>query len=528
MFKKLFAFMFRQPESEPVEAEQDETPQRHDAFSGTFSTHSTGMPIKQRLAALKTLAPRLQRADPDAKPGAVVAAMDEADAACEQNMLDAFDMGQPNISGALADWYSSQTFIGHQLAAIVAQHWLIAKVCDMPGRDAIRHGFEITSSDGKALDPKVLSNLKRADKKFKLKKNLREFINFGRVFGIRICIFDVNYGDDAATAAAYEAPFNIDGVRPGTYRGMIQVDPYWCAPELDAKASAQMNSMHFYEPTWWLINGRRYHRSHLVIYRHGSVADILKPAYIWGGVPVPQLIMERVYGAERTANEAPLLALTKRTVIYKVDMAEFVSKLADGLRRVRDWAMFWSNNGVRVIDSDEEHQQIDTSLADMDSVIMTQYQLVAAAGGVPSTKLLGTAPKGFNATGEFDESSYHEELESLQEHELTPLVERHHQLVMRSEMPEATGVDTTISWEPLDSPTAAEWAEINLKKSQQAAALVSSGAIDGMDERERLVQDKNSGYGMLVVNKPINESESAPAIKAGVSPLGAATTEAQK
>lgn len=527
MFKKLFAFMARQPEAQPV-AEVEETKPVPDMFHGTFSTHSDGMPIAQRLKDLKRLAPRIV---PEVAADGTVAAMDADDAECEQGILDAFDMGQPNISGALADWYGSQTFIGHQLAGIIAQHWLIAKVCDMPGRDAIRNGFEITASDGTTLDAEVLSKMKRADKKFKLKKNLREFINFGRVFGIRICIFKVDYGSKDADDRAYALPFNIDGVRPGSYKGMVQVDPYWCSPELDALASAQSDSMHFYEPTWWLINGRRYHRSHLVIYRHGAVADILKPAYLYGGVPVPQLIMERVYGAERTANEAPLLALTKRTIIYKVDMAQFVSNLLAGLRRVREWATFWSNNGVRVIDKEEEHEQIDTSLSDLDSVIMTQYQLVAAAGEVPSTKLLGTAPKGFNSTGEFDESSYHETLESLQEHELTPMVERHHQIMLRSELPTVRNVDTTISWEPLDSPTASEWAEINLKRAQTATALVAAGAIDGQDERIRLVQDKNSGYGMLEVNAPVDESESAVAIKAGVSPLGAApdaTVEAQK
>ena len=63
---------------------------------------------------------------------------------------------------------------------------------------------------------------------------------------------------------------------------------------------------------------------------------------------------------------------------------------------------------------------------------MTQYQLVAAAAGVPATKLLGTSPKGFNATGEFEESSYGEELESIQQHDLSPLVNRHHLLLIRS------------------------------------------------------------------------------------------------
>ena len=57
---------------------------------------------------------------------------------------------------------------------------------------------------------------------------------------------------------------------------------------------------------------------------------------------------------------------------------------------------------------------------------MSQYQLVAAAANVPATKLLGTTPKGFNATGEYEEASYHEELESIQANDLSRLLARHH------------------------------------------------------------------------------------------------------
>lgn len=513
--------------SAPVaEPEPQEIPERQEP-ADLFSTHRSiedGFSIAKRLEGLQKIAPRLTPAVRGAD--GLVAAMDSIDDACEQDTLKGYGRGQPNISDAIAQWFASQTFIGHQLAAIIAQHWLIAKVCDMPGRDAIRHGFTTVSVDGESIDAAVLNKIKRADKTFKLKKNLREFFYFGRVFGIRICIFKVDYGSDDANRAAYEAPFNIDGVRPGSYKGMVQVDPYWCSPELDAKASSQPDSMHFYEPTHWLINGVRYHRSHLCIYRHGAVADILKPAYLFGGVPVPQLIMERVYGAERTANEAPLLALTKRTVIYKTDLAKFAAKLKENLKRVAKWAAFWSNNGVRIIDSLDEHQQVDTSLSDMDALIMTQYQLVAAGGDVPATKLLGTQPKGFSATGEFDESSYHESLESLQEHEGTPFIEKHHQLVIKSEIPEADGTETTVSWEPLDSPTAVEWADINLKKSQTDLNLVNTGGIDGVDVRTRAAGDKDSGYPSLAP-KAVNESETAVAIKAGVSPLGAAPADAR-
>lgn len=470
-----------------------------------FDPGST-MTVADRLKELQAIAPKEPPA-PVAVDGEV-AAMDTEDWEGDST-AKGYMRGQPNIPDALAQWYASQSFIGYQLAGLIAQHWLIMKACALPARDAVRHGFTITTADGDKLPAEVLQKMKRADKAYRLNKNMVEFIRMGRVFGIRICIFKVNYGDRKACDEAYAKPFNIDGVPKGGYLGMVQVDPYWCSPELDGVASSQPDSMHFYEPTWWQINGRRYHRSHLAIFRNSDVVDILKPAYLYGGVPVPQLIMERVYGAERTANEAPLLALTKRTMVYKTDLAQALANFTGFVAKLTKWDRLWNNKGLRVIGEADEINQIDTSLADLDDVIMTQYQLVAAGANVPSTKLLGTAPKGFNATGEFDESSYHEELESIQTHDLTPMVERHHALLLKSLG--VVNVETTISWEPLDSPTAKEYAEINKIKSETAKNLVDIGAIDGPDDRRRIASDKNSDYADIDADADTPEDEHGPA-----------------
>ncbi|MFL9599050.1 anti-CBASS protein Acb1 family protein, partial [Aeromonas veronii] len=53
--------------------------------------------------------------------------------------------------------------------------------------------------------------------------------------------------------------------------------------------------------------------------------DILKPTYIFGGIPLTQRIYERVYAAERTANEAPLLAMSKRTSTIHVDVEKAIA-----------------------------------------------------------------------------------------------------------------------------------------------------------------------------------------------------------
>lgn len=484
----------------PVIKDTAATPHR-----GALSTHEMpepderGWTLGDRLAAFAKLRPSAQ---PLRSADGTVSAMDSTDES-DVAMVKGFERGQPNMSDALTMWYASQSFIGHQLAALVSQHWLVGKACSQPALDATRNGFNITTADGEELDTETLNTIKRADKKYGLTKNMVQYLRMGRVFGVRICIFQVDYGGEDETKAAYEAPFNIDGVRPGSYKGMSQVDPYWCSPEMDAVDASEPDSQHFYEPTWWLINGQRYHRTHLAIFRNGELPDILKPAYQYGGIPVPQLIMERVYGAERTANEAPLLALTKRTNVYKTDTAAFLANWKNGVSKVMQWSRLWTNHGIRVIGIDDEHMQTDTSLADLDAVIMTQYQLVASSANVPATKLLGTSPKGFGASGEYEEASYHEELESLQTHVLTPFVERHHQLVIKSEGLNTAALSTSVAWKTLDTPTAKEAAEIDKLKAERDAALVTAGALDGVDVRERLAADDDGDYAGIDAGKVI-------------------------
>ncbi|WP_231642953.1 phage portal protein [Ralstonia syzygii] len=400
---------------------------------------------------------------------------------------------QENMPAAQAGWYASQSFIGYQLCALIAQHWLVDKACGMPGKDAIRNGYTVTVNDGTGIDAGVIDAIRKEDKRLRVNRQMREFVRMGRVFGIRIAMFVVQSTDPEY----YEKPFNPDGVTPGSYKGIRQIDPYWCVPELGADAVKDPTSLHFYEPTYWRVNGKPIHHSHLIIFRTGEVPDVLKPTYYYGGVSVPQKIFERVYASERTANEAPLLAMSKRSTVVHMDVEQAVANQAKFEQRMAIWAHYRDNHGIKVVGTEEQIEQFDTALADFDAVIMTQYQLVAAAANVPATKLLGTSPKGFNATGEFEESSYHEELESIQAHDLTPLLDRHHLLVIRSEIAPKFGVEpfaTTVAWNPLDSMTAKERAEVNKMEAETGAILVQSGAIDGIDERRRITQDPASGY----------------------------------
>jgi phage-related protein (TIGR01555 family) len=420
-----------------------------------------------------------------------------------------FTLAGANVPDAQLLWYASQGFIGFQLCAILAQHWLVQKACDTPARDAIRNGYRVTINTPD-VDAKMLDKLRAADKRHGIKAKCRELVRFARVFGIRIALFKV----DSPDPKYYENPFNPDGITPGSYRGVVQVDPYWCIPELSTSGATDPASADFYEPTYWTIRGKRYHRSHLVIVRGPEVPDLLKPSYQFAGISLPQRIYERVYAAERTANEGPQLALTKRATFLYTDTGKALANEEKFTERLLAWCGLRDNYGVKVLDKDgDKAEQFDTALGDFDTVMMGQYQLVAAIANVPATKLLGTTPKGFNASGDYEAESYHEELESIQTNDMEPFINRHHLCVIRSELAPAAGIrpfSVAIEWEPTDTPSAKEEAEIRKLNADTHKVYVDAGAVDGQDVRTVITGDPKSGYDGLPILAPEPEPEPAP------------------
>lgn len=426
-----------------------------------------------------------------------VAVMDSADCELSESTMES----AYSVPDLVAGWYYAQSFIGHQMCAILAQHWLVDKACSQSVQDAVRNGWEIKADVGHSITDEQKAQIDDFDISMKIAQNMIEAGRFCNVFGIRIVIFMVESDDDDY----YKKPFNPDGIRPGTYKGMSQVDPYWMTPLLTNDSLNDPSAEHFYEPDYWVISGKQYHRSHLFIMRGPQPADILKPTYIFGGVPLTQRIYERVYAAERTANEAPLLAMNKRTTVLKTDTEAVMANESGFISKLMKWVRWRDNHGVKVIDTEENLEQIDTSLSDLDSVIMNQYQLVAAIARTPSTKLLGTSPKGFNATGEFETVSYHEFLESIQD-DLQPMIDRHYLCLSRSM---GLGYGINVIWEPVDSMTAAQRADINSKTVTDGVALVTIGSIAPDELRDRLARDKDSGWNDLDMSDDADQRQGA-------------------
>lgn len=398
----------------------------------------------------------------------------------------------PQIMGFL-----NQTFIGWQACALLKQNPFIDRACSIPAKDAIAPDYKLAyinqedqKKDEEDTSTDILADIKYDSYyKFKINDICVKHTTNKKTYGYSIVLPVVDGAD-------MEKPFNIDGIKEGSYKGMVAVEPYWITPEMDTESATDPASLHFFEPTWYVLKGgQRVHRSWFIKAINSQVSDILKPTYYFGGIPLTQQIYERVYAAEKVANEAPLLALTKRLLVVDADVRNMVANPQEAEEVMNALTYLRDNFGVYAKNPNDQINQIDTSLSDFDALIMTQYQLVASIAGMPATKLLKTTPKGFNSTGEYEQEDYKEALLEIQENDFIPVIMKHNELYTKSRYGRVIPLD--VKFNPIDTPTEKEVAEISSIRSQVAMNHINAGITTPQEERDILRNEDGSIYSGL-------------------------------
>ena len=419
------------------------------------------------------------------------------DSAClpSTNLYNA-DYGTVNPV-VMSYFVSADSFIGYHSMAVIAQNWLVQKACSMKVRDAAKKWFKLSVTDSDEIGTDELKRIERMNKKHKLKQNVIQACKFNNVFGIRHVLFkhsDPNFD--------YSQPFNPEDFANGKYAGMSQIDPYHMSPEFENEDLSDVSRIGYFEPTYWNIQGKRYHRSHFVVLMGDEVPDYLKPTYRYGGLSLVQKIYMRVYAAEKTANEAPKLTMTKRTLVRFMDLAKALKDKSSFLKKMLFATQNRDNHGVWLADTDESIQQIETTLSGLQDVITGQFQIVCSMAGIPESQFMGTGHAGLG-TGETDDDYYIEDLEELQHNDMQDIIEAHHARLLPS-----LGIDLNleITWNPIKVMSEKEKADTAFLKSQTAVNYYNTGSFDNVDVRQAAVDDPNSPfYGQAMPDEVIDD-----------------------
>ncbi len=414
----------------------------------------------------------------------------------------------PNFVGeeVIFTHFAANGFIGFNNCSILAQDWLINKCLALPCDDAISINYDLLLKEDDVTDEdkdiiEKLKNLSGDDGKYKIKSICKKFAENKRKYGQALCIPLVKDAD-------YSVPFNIDAITSKSYKGMVVLEPIWVAPVLDMDATTNPMSKRFYKPTWFRMpDGTLVHYTWFIFNTYGDVPDILKPTYYFGGYPLPQQLYQQVYSAHKTAKEAPMLAQSKRLNYVEGNLNAFLADEEKLSREVNLMSWLRNNWGWLLIKKDQRIGQLDTSLTDFDAVTMLGYQLVSAISWVPSARLLETSPKGWQSTGSYEDRNYSKLQQSIQRQDYCPILDMHYRLLAKSEF----DIDKhyVTNFDPIDTPTEKERAEMREINSRTDINYIKSGVITAQEVREVLREDLNSGYNALPESMPVTQPSEA-------------------
>ena len=399
-------------------------------------------------------------------------------------------------------YYESRVWIGYPAMAHLGTHELMSGICDIPAREAIARGFKIDivdedSEDGdnnKSDDDEVVREnskkcrklLRDANRKYKISDVLRQFGCNKRMYGVAYVIPVFKEGDEFD----YSKPFNIDGIRKNSFVGMKVVEPIWMSYEFKDSGANSPISVNFYDPEWYRIaNGTRIHKSWIIKKVYVPVSDLLKPTYYFGGLSLTQMCYERIYCADKVANECPMLVMTKRLLIADANVQAMtndksVAELTmQALNYFRDnFSVFFKNPGTQV-------SQIDTSLEGLPQVSMMEYQLAAAIAGMPVTKLLKNVPTGLQSTGDYEMDDYHELLLDIQR-DYGEILDFFFKIWTKSEY--GKSLDISVTFNELDVPKRDEVIQAESQISSIMSTYLSSKVVTVAEVRQ-IIRNQTNG-----------------------------------
>ena len=268
--------------------------------------------------------------------------------------------------------------------------------------------------------------------------------------------------------------------------GLTVIEPWQAAP-VQVNTFNPLKNNYMQPDLWWVLGaGSTVHKTRLIPIVFYSVPDLIKPLYNYLGLPLSFYMKNYVSNADTVRQSISDLVLRFRTKIIKTT----AQKIADPQTQARVKYMNATSNNLAtlLLAKDEEWIETVTSLSGMDNLLSQMYELMTASTrGIPVTKLLGLSPRGFNATGEYDENNFYDVIDGYASSVVIPAMEKVAEYILCFK----AGVldEPKYTFNPRKQIKQKEQAEINNLKADYISKLIMSGVVTGKDAIRAISED---------------------------------------
>lgn len=407
-------------------------------------------------------------------------------------------------------------FLGYGEYSILTQSGIMQRIIQAYALESTREGWEIKTRDNKNSNDKaakinqIEARMKELGVKDKLKHAVEMMVTFGGGF-----IYPKIKGDDSIEGGSeLQTPLYKEKIGKGDLEEFRMIEPLYCTPNAFNASNPLMP--HFYKPQTWNVLGNVIHSSRLLHFKYNEVPTLIKPIYLFNGIPLTQLCLDHIYGYESIRHNIVGVIGRYNINIFKTNMNALINdtgdfadgesvidrlKLANALRD--NFSIFALNNDLA---APEEWQQFTMSIAGFSEVLAQNAELICAVACIPAVVLFGTTPKGFNATGDTELRIWYDRVGAFQNNNLLSQLQLMYEYVQLDLFGKIDD-DLIIEFKPLWKSSALERSQIRLNKMQESIGYVDSGILINTEIRRSLAEDPESGYNSL-----LSEEEFANAV----------------
>lgn len=379
------------------------------------------------------------------------------------NVGDKFENLVANLGGGkdklTADRFTRFNLGPEQAEAMYTADWLSRKIIDLPVSDMLRPWRSWQA------EPGLIEVIEAAEKKHNIRKKIALAMTLARLYGGSGIII----GAGNVTAEGWRQPLNLEGVGKGGLR-YLTVVPMRVLSVNDIDRDPL--SPHYLEPKLYTLSSAagssvEVHPSRVIRFLGSPRPNIDTNADGWGD-SILQIVYDAIHNASLSSTAtASLIHEAKIDVINIKGMGAMLAT-EDGTRlltkRFSLSNMLKSLNNTLLLDESETHSRTQTSFAGLPDLMQTFLQIVAGAADIPVTRLIGTSPKGLNATGDHDTRNYYDMLDGKRNDDLRPVLDVVDELLWR----DATGSvpkDAFYTFNPLWQMTSVEKADLAHKRA---------------------------------------------------------------
>lgn len=359
------------------------------------------------------------------------------------------------------------------LNSLYRDNWVVQNVVGIIPDDMTKKWF----APAGAVGPEHLKELDRVQRVTALRERVNEGLRWGRLYGGAAGLIMIR-GQEGMLGQ----PLELESIYPGTFQGLYILDRWQgVVPGMELVFEGGEPVPAYYSITDARGNTvAKVHHSRLVRFTGRDLPFLERVAELyWGESEVEALYNDVVKHDNVAANMA---ALTFRANVdtMEVQNLDQLFSVTSGEQQRRFWnvmqaqSVMKSNFGMQLVNRGDQIKNTQYTFTGLQEVYDSMCLDLSGASRIPVTKLFGRSPAGMNATGESDLRNYYDYMDTLREAKLRPILEKLLPVLAMSAwgaVPD--GLD--ITFPPLWTPTAAEVAEIALKKAQAIRDTFQAG-----------------------------------------------------